>query len=99
MEFAPTGPPRILEGFGSPAEIRLFHGDEVVGFTAIPHSVPVTFSTTGLSCGLAYFDTVDPAFYEAPFTFTGGLDKVVLDVTGELIISPEAEMTRLMAQQ
>ena len=99
MEFAPTGPPRILEGLGAPAEIRLFHGDEVVGFTAIPHSVPVTFSTTGLSCGLAYFDTVDPAFYEAPFTFTGGLDKVVLDVTGELIINPEAEMTRLMAQQ
>jgi arylsulfatase len=99
MEFAPTAKPRILEGFGSAAEIRLFHGDEVVAMMAIPHSVPVTFSTTGLSCGLAYFDSVDPTSFEAPYPFTADVAKVVLDVTGELIISPEAEMTRLMAQQ
>jgi hypothetical protein len=48
---------------------------------------------------MAYFDTVDPSAYEAPFVFTGALDKVVLDVTGELIIHPTAELTRLMSQQ
>jgi len=59
----------------------------------------VTFSTTGASCGWAYFDTVDPTAYEAPFVFTGALHKVVLDVTGELIVHPTAELTRLMRQQ
>lgn len=99
MEFAPTGPPRIFEGLGTPAEVRLFHNGELVGFGVLPHSVPVTFSTTGASCGLAYFDTIDPSSYEAPFPFTGDLDRVVLDITGELLISPTAELTRLMTQQ
>jgi arylsulfatase len=99
MEFAPTGPPVFFEGHGSPAEVRLFHDNEVVGFGELPFSVPVTFGTTGASCGMAYFDTVDPSAYEAPFAFTGALDKVILDVTGELIIHPAAELTRLMTQQ
>ena len=99
MEFAPTGPPSFLEGKGTPAEVRLYFDGEVVGFGTLPHTVPVTFSTTGVSCGEAFFDTIDPAIYEAPFTFTGELDKVVVDITGELIINPEAEMTRLMSQQ
>jgi arylsulfatase A-like enzyme len=99
MEFAPTGPPVFFEGHGSPAEVRLFHDNEVVGFGELPFSVPVTFGTTGASCGMAYFDTVDPSAYEAPFVFTGALDKVILDVTGELIIHPTAELTRLMTQQ
>lgn len=99
VEFAPTGPARILEGFGTPAEIRLFHGEEVVGLLAIPHSVPVTFGTTGMSCGESFYDTVDPESYVGPFPFSGGLEKVVVDITGELIIHPEAELTRLMATQ
>jgi arylsulfatase len=99
MEFAPTGPPVFFEGHGSPAEVRLFYNDDVVGFGVLPFSVPVTFSTTGASCGLAYFDSVDPSVYEAPFPFTGDLEKVILDVTGELIIHPTAELTRLMTQQ
>jgi arylsulfatase len=61
--------------------------------------VPVTFSTTGLSCGTAFFDTIDPSAYEGEFTFTGQLDRVVVDLTGELLVNPAAEMTRLMAQQ
>ena len=32
MEFLPTGPPRFLEGFGVPAEVRLFYGEELVGY-------------------------------------------------------------------
>ena len=99
MEFAPTGPPAFLEGKGTPAEVRLFFNGEVVGFGELPHTVPVTFSTTGVSCGEAFFDTIDPTIYEAPFTFTGALDKVVVDISGELIVNPEAEMTRLMTQQ
>jgi len=99
MEFAPTGPPTFAGGKGCPAEVRLFHGSDVVGFGELPYSVPVTFSTTGASCGMAYFDTVDPSVYEAPFPFTGGLTTVELDITGRLFAEPAAELTRMLAQQ
>ena len=99
MEFAPTGPADFASGKGTPAEVRLFVDDEVVGFGELPYSVPNLFATVGMSCGYAAFDTVDPSAYLAPFTFTGTLHKVVLDVTGQLTIDPGAEMTRLMTQQ
>ncbi len=99
MEFAPTGPAQFLKGLGTPAQVRLFYGEQVVGFGELEYTVPSTFSTTGVSCGLAYFDTIDPVAYNAPFEFTGTLHKVVLDVTGDLIINPEAEITRMMTEQ
>jgi arylsulfatase A-like enzyme len=99
MEFVPTGPAQFLKGLGTPAQVRLFHGEEVVGTGELDYSVPSTFSTTGVSCGLAYFDTIDPSAYQAPFAFTGTLHKVVLDVTGELIINAQAEITRMMTEQ
>ncbi len=45
------------------------------------------------------YDAVDPSAYEAPFAFTGTLHRVVLDLSGELTVVPEAEMNRLMAEQ
>ena len=99
MELAPTGPPDFLAGLGSPAEVRLFADDEVMGFGELPYTVPNVFATVGMSCGYAAFDTVDPSAYLAPFTFTGEIHKVVLDVTGELTVHPGAEITRLMTQQ
>ncbi len=99
MEFAPTGPASFVGGRGCPAEVRLFYDDRVVGLGELPYSVPVLFSTTGASCGWAYFDTVDPGAYEAPFPFTGTLEKVILDISGELRVNPAAEYTRLMSQQ
>ena len=97
--WPPTGPPDFLAGLGSPAEVRLFADDEVIGFGELPHTVPNVFATVGMSCGYAAFDSVDPSAYLAPFTFTGEIHKVVLDVTGELTIHPGAEITRLMTQQ
>ena len=99
LEFAPTGPPVFRHGRGSPAEIRLFYDSQDVGFDAIPFSVPVRFPVNAASCGGAYIDTVDPSTYSAPFEFTGVLHKLVLDVTGRLLVSPSAELTRLMSQQ
>ncbi len=37
--------------------------------------------------------------YTSPFKFTGGLEKVVVDVSGELIVDPEAELRMHMARQ
>ncbi len=99
MELAITGGPNFWRGHGSPAEVRLFHDDEVVGMGVLPHTVPNLYAVVGLSCGYAAYDSVDPRVYEAPFRFTGDLARVMLDLTGELTINPEAEMTRLMTQQ
>jgi arylsulfatase len=99
MELAVTGEPRWGSGKGSPAEVRLFHDDEVVGFGELPWTVPNVYGTIGLSCGFAAYDSVDPSRYLKPFRFTGTIHEVVLDVTGELTVHPGAEMTRMMTQQ
>ncbi len=99
MELDPTGPPDLAEGRGVPAEVRLYHGDRVVGTGQLPYTVPHTFATTGMSCGRAFVDSVDPTAYLAPFEFTGTLHRVVLDLTGDHAVHPGAEMTRLMGQQ
>jgi hypothetical protein len=53
----------------------------------------------GLSCG---YDSGAPAVgdaYESPFSFTGSIHEVVVDVEGELIEDEEATLRRLMAHQ
>jgi hypothetical protein len=37
--------------------------------------------------------------YEPPFRFTGTLNSVTVDVSGELITDEEAEFARIMSQQ
>jgi arylsulfatase len=37
--------------------------------------------------------------YAAPFAFTGALEKVVIDVSGELIEDKAAQMRAVMAHQ
>jgi arylsulfatase len=99
MEFAPNGPARFLEGLGTPAVVCLIVNGELAGSGDLPYTVPSTFSTTGLSCGWAYYDSVDPTAFQAPFRFTGTIHKVTLDLTGELSINPNAEIVRMMTEQ
>ena len=99
MELATTGGPNYALGHGSPATVTLMVDDALVGAGDLPYTVPNLFATAGLSCGHAAYDSVDPSRYVAPFSFTGEIHSVVLDVTGELTLHPEAEMTRLMIQQ
>jgi arylsulfatase A-like enzyme len=99
MHFEPTGGPNLGTGRGSPAVVRLYVDDDQVAEGELPYTVPNLFSTAGLSCGYAAFDTVDPSFYEAPFTFTGAIHRVVMDLSGDLTVVPAADMIRIMAQQ
>ena len=99
VEVATFGGPDFGRGKGPRAEVRLFHDDEQVGFGELPHTVAALFSIVGMSCGYAAYDAVEPSLYAKPFAFSGEIDRVVLDTSGELIVSPEAEVTRMMAQQ
>ncbi len=86
-------------GKGEPAEVRLYVDDAPVAFGELDHTVPNLFGMVGMSCGHAAFDSVDPDAYVAPFAFTGELDVVRLDITGERIIDQAAEFRRIMTQQ
>jgi len=99
MDFETTGSPDFSLGHGSPAAVRLFIDDDLVGVGELPYTVPNLFGIIGVSCGYAATDSVAPTRYEAPFAFNAKLHKVVLDISGEALIHPSAEMTRLMTQQ
>lgn len=51
-----------------------------------------------LTCGA---ETGSPVTtdYQGPFRFTGTIDTVTVDLSGELISHPEAELTLQMARQ
>jgi arylsulfatase len=62
-------------------------------------TVPFLFSIEGLSVGQDYGDSVDHANYKPPFPFTGNLDKVTIDLSGDAIENAEAETRRGMSHQ
>jgi arylsulfatase len=98
-EFEPTGEPDFAAGRGSPGRSQLYFDDQLVGSVDLPYSTPQMFGVLGLSCGYAAYDSVDLTAYSAPFSFTGTIKQVVVDVSGELIQDDEAELNRLMTQQ
>ena len=70
-----------------------------VGVGDIPRFTPTRFSITdaGLSCG---YDWAMPVVddYRAPFRFTGGLHRVIVDVDGEPFVDAEAEADLALAR-
>jgi arylsulfatase len=51
-----------------------------------------------MSCGYDFGEAVSHE-YHAPFTFTGTIHDVKVDLTGELIVDDESTVARLLAQQ
>jgi arylsulfatase len=97
-EFEPTGAPDPRNGKGAPGHGQLYINGELVGNTDFPTTVPITFGIEGLSCGYDFGEAVSHE-YHAPFTFTGMIDKVTMDLSGELIEDDESAVKRLLAQQ
>jgi len=97
-EFEPTGPPDPRNGKGSPGRGQLYINGELVGNTDFPTTVPITFGIEGMSCGYDFGEAVSHE-YRAPFTFTGTIHKVMVDLSGELIVDDESMVKRLLAQQ
>jgi arylsulfatase len=56
------------------------------------------FNPGALVCGASAGSPVVPD-YAPPFEFTGKLDKVTIDLSGELIKNIQAEMRMVMARQ
>ena len=99
FEFEPTGPPDMPNGKGAPGRFQLYVDGDLVGNVDVPYTVPIVYELEGLSCGYDFGAPVLEDVYKAPFTFSGTLHSVTVEVGGELIQDDEATLRRLMAQQ
>jgi arylsulfatase A-like enzyme len=98
FEFEPTGQPDPAKGHGSPGRLQLYIDDELAGDREVPYTTPFAFNPGALTCGA---DPGSPVTtdYKAPFRFTGTLHTVTVDLSGELISDPEAELKLHLARQ
>jgi len=98
FEFEPTGKPDMQQGKGAPGRLQLYVDGDLVGDADADVTTPFTFNPGALTCGANPGSPVTPD-YVGPFTFTGTLHSVTLDVSGELIHDPEAELRVHLARQ
>src|SRR5512135_345523 len=98
FEFEPTGEPDLAQGKGAPGRLQLYLDGSLVGNADAALTTPFMFNPGALTCGANPGSPVTPD-YEGPFTFTGTLHGVTLDVSGELIHDHEAELRVHLARQ
>ena len=83
VEFEPNGAPDLAHGKGTPARTQLYIDGKLVGQTDLPVTIPLDIGITeGLTCGRDDGSTITTD-YRAPFDFTGRLEKVVVDISGQ----------------
>ena len=97
-EFEPTGAPDPAKGHGVPARFQLYVNGALAGDREVAYTTPFFFNPGALTCGADPGSTVTDD-YRAPFRFTGTLHTVTVNLSGELIVDPEAELKLHMARQ
>jgi arylsulfatase A-like enzyme len=97
FEFEPTSEPDVARGKGVAARVQLYLDGKLVAESDLPETIPLDIGITeGLTIGRDDGSGVTPD-YEVPFAFTGELEEVVLDVSGELVEDKQAEMRAVLA--
>jgi arylsulfatase len=99
FEFTPTGKAEPLKGKGTPGTLSLYVDGKQVGEGKLPVTVPIALGlASGVSVGADAGAPVTDE-YEPPFAFTGTIEKVVYDVSGEHVADHEAEIRMALARQ
>ena len=99
FEFTPTGEPDVMKGKGAPGTLRLFVDGRQIGEGHLPVTIPLTMGlASGVSVGADNGAPVTPD-YPSPFRFTGTIQSVAYDVSGEHIVDAETEIRVAMAHQ
>jgi arylsulfatase A-like enzyme len=98
FEFEPTGQPDLANGKGTPARLQLYVDGTLVADAEAPVTTPFMFNPGALTCGANPGSPVT-SDYTSPYRFTGTIHTVTVDVSGELIHDPEAELRAHMARQ
>ena len=91
FEFEPTGEPDMAAGKGAAGRLQLYIDGELAGNAEAPVTVPFAINPGALACGSNPGSAVTPD-YTSPFTFSGTIDQVTVDISGELITDDEAEL-------
>ena len=97
-EFEPHGQPDPAKGHGMPGSFQLYIDGTLAGDLDVPYTTPFAFNPGALTCGADPGSAVTDD-YKAPNRFTGTLHTVTVDLSGELITDPEAELKLHMARQ
>jgi arylsulfatase A-like enzyme len=98
FEFEPTGTPDMQHGKGAPGRYQLYIDGRLVGNEQVPVTTPFVLNPGALTCGANPGSPVT-SDYTSPFRFTGTIERVIVDVSGELIKDDEAELRVHMARQ
>jgi arylsulfatase A-like enzyme len=99
FEFEPTGKAEPLKGLGTPGTLKLLADGKLIGEGELPVTIPLAL---GLASGVAVgSDAGAPVTdeYDPPFAFTGTIEKVVYDISGEHVVDHEAEIRMALARQ
>jgi arylsulfatase len=94
-----TGKPDVLKGKGAAGRGQLYIDGNLVGQVEMEVTNPIML---GLASGVAIgADPGSPVTdkYQAPFDFSGVINNITVDVSGDLIRDTEAEMRAIMARQ
>jgi len=98
-EFEVTGKPDLAKGKGSPGRGQLYIDERLVGQVEMPVTMPIRMTMGGgIVVGADPGAPVTPD-YQPPFSFTGKIYRVDVDISGELIKDADAEMRIVMARQ
>ncbi len=99
FEFEATGEPDFAEGKGTPGLGRLYIDGKQVGQVEMPVTTPFSMGLSGgIRVGALPGAPIVPEI-AAPFTFTGTIYRVTVDVSGTLIKDTDAEIRMAMARQ
>jgi arylsulfatase A-like enzyme len=98
FEFEPTGQPDMANGRGTPGRFQLYIDKSLVANAEIPYTTLIAFNPGAMTCGANPGSAVTPD-YETPFAFTGTIENVIVDLSGELIADDEAELRLHLARQ
>ena len=98
FEFEPTGQPDMPHGKGAPGRLQLYVDGALVGDAEAPITTPFVFNPGALTCGANPGSPVTPGLPE-PVPVHRHHPHVTVDVSGELIDDPEAELRMHMARQ
>jgi arylsulfatase len=98
FEFEPTGEPDMPHGRGAPGSVQLYLDGDLIGAAEVPVTTPFILNPGALTCGANPGSPVVDD-YTSPYRFTGTLHEVAIEVGGELIHDPEAELRAHMARQ
>jgi arylsulfatase len=98
FEFEPRGQPDKAHGKGAPGRLQLYVDGTLAGNTEAPVTTPFILNPGALTRGASPGSPIT-GDCTSPFKFTGIIHSVTVDVSGELIHDPEAELRMHMARQ